>query len=77
MQAKLKEYLGPTFDDHTLPLYIAVMLNHGNGQSQVAENLVEFLQEEPAHSFSAWCAALPDPDSYETGAAIQQPHLES
>ena len=54
LQGKLREYLGATFDDHTLPLYIAVMLNHGNGQAQVAENLVEFLQEEPASSFSAW-----------------------
>ena len=54
VQAKLRDYLGEQYNDDVLPLYIVVMLAHGNDEALVASNLVEFLQEGPAAQFAAW-----------------------
>ena len=56
VQTQLKEYLGTDYADDVLPLYIVVMLAHGNDQSQVAENLDAFLGAEDAGKFATWCA---------------------
>lgn len=54
VQVKLRDYLGESYSDDVLPLYIVVMLAHGNDETLVATNLVEFLQEGPAADFAAW-----------------------
>ncbi|KAK9788001.1 hypothetical protein WJX73_005694 [Symbiochloris irregularis] len=54
VQKKLRDFLGEGFSDDVLPLYIVVMLAHGNDEALVAHNLIDFLQAEPAKSFSAW-----------------------
>ena len=39
VQVKLKDFLGADYADDVLPLYIVVMLAHGNQADLVAENL--------------------------------------
>lgn len=54
VQTQLKEYLGTEYADDVLPLYIVVMLAHGNEQKLVAENLDAFLGTEDAGKFAQW-----------------------
>lgn len=54
VQIQLRQYLGDNYNDDVLPLYIVVMLAHGNDQSLVTNNLIEFLQEGPAAEFAEW-----------------------
>lgn len=54
IKAELKNYLGKEYDDDVLPLYIVVMLAHGNQETLVAENLDAFLGGEKAGLFAAW-----------------------
>ena len=58
VQSQLKEYLGTDYADDVLPLYIVVMLAHGNDESQVAENLDAFLGAEDAGKFATWYACI-------------------
>ena len=51
---KLREFLGPAYADEVLPLYIVVMLAHGNPEKLVAESLEAFLGAEPAVAFATW-----------------------
>ncbi|KAK9834432.1 hypothetical protein WJX74_001702 [Apatococcus lobatus] len=51
---KLREFLGPAYNDEVLPLYIVVMLAHGNPEQLVTENLEAFLGAEQAGVFAAW-----------------------
>lgn len=53
VKEKLKEYLGE-YNDDVLPLYIVVMLQHGNNQALITENLEAFLGETHSASFSSW-----------------------
>ena len=54
VQIRLKEYLGQEYADDVLPLYIVVMLAHGNSAALVAENLEAFLGKNDAVSFTEW-----------------------
>ena len=54
VQTQLKQYLGADYADDVLPLYIVVMLAHGNEESLVAENLDAFLGGEDAANFATW-----------------------
>ena len=54
VKAELKNYLGKDYDDDVLPLYIVVMLAHGNQQPLVADNLDAFLGKEKALLFAEW-----------------------
>lgn len=54
VKIELKQYLGKDYDDDVLPLYIVVMLAHGNEQPLVAENLDAFLGKEKAVLFAEW-----------------------
>lgn len=54
VQTQLKDYLGADYADDVLPLYIVVMLAHGNNQDLVAENLDAFLGGNDAKDFSKW-----------------------
>jgi hypothetical protein len=56
---QLKDYLGADYSDDVLPLYIVVMLAHGNNQDLVAENLDAFLGGNDAKDFTKWCAFDP------------------
>ena len=71
VQTQLKEYLGTEYADDVLPLYIVVMLAHGNDQSQVAENLDAFLGAEDAGRFATWCT--PHPVSPTWNASVPPP----
>jgi hypothetical protein len=52
IKIKLKDYLGQEYADDVLPLYIVVMLAHGNSAALVAENLEAFLGKNDATSFT-------------------------
>ena len=54
VQIKLKDFLGQEYADDVLPLYIVVMLAHGNSAALVAENLEAFLGKNDAVSFTEW-----------------------
>lgn len=54
VKLELRNYLGKDYSDDVLPLYIVVMLAHGNQQPLVAENLEAFLGEEKAVAFADW-----------------------
>ena len=54
VKTELKNYLGKDYEDDVLPLYIVVMLAHGNQEALVAENLDAFLGKEKAALFAAW-----------------------
>lgn len=54
VKSELKGYLGKDYDDDVLPLYIVVMLAHGNQEALVAENLDAFLGKEKAPLFATW-----------------------
>ena len=62
VKTELKKYLGQDYSDDVLPLYIVVMLAHGNQQPLVKDNLEAFLGSEKACLFSTWCA-FSDPPS--------------
>ena len=55
VKLELRNYLGKDYNDDVLPLYIVVMLAHGNQQPLVAENLEAFLGQEKASVFADWC----------------------
>ncbi|DBA80348.1 TPA: hypothetical protein ACH3X2_007295 [Trebouxia sp. C0005] len=54
VQVKLKDFLGQDYADDVLPLYIVVMLAHGNQADLVADNLEAFLGQAPAQLFVQW-----------------------
>ena len=54
VKQELKQYLGQDYNDDVLPLYIVVMLAHGNQLSLVKENLVAFLGSEKSETFADW-----------------------
>ena len=54
IQNKLKDFLGPEYADDVLPLYIVVMLAHGNQAALVADNLEAFLGQDKARLFVQW-----------------------
>ena len=54
VQVKLKDFLGTDYADDVLPLYIVVMLAHGNQADLVAENLEAFLGQSHAELFVQW-----------------------
>ena len=54
VQAKLKDFLGAEYADDVLPLYIVVMLAHGNNQTLVTENLEAFLGAQDSAQFAKW-----------------------
>ena len=54
VQVKLKDFLGQDYADDVLPLYIVVMLAHGNQAELVADNLEAFLGHAPAQLFVQW-----------------------
>ncbi|DBA73496.1 hypothetical protein WJX77_009911 [Trebouxia sp. C0004] len=54
VQLKLKDFLGQDYADDVLPLYIVVMLAHGNQADLVADNLEAFLGQAPAQLFVQW-----------------------
>jgi hypothetical protein len=54
VQKKLRQYLGQEYSDDVLPLYIVVMLAHGNNEALVTENLQAFLGDPNSADFSAW-----------------------
>jgi len=54
VQRKLKDFLGAEYADDVLPLYIVVMLAHGNDESLVAENLEAFLGANDSVEFVKW-----------------------
>lgn len=56
IQNKLKDFLGPEYSDDVLPLYIVVMLAHGNHADLVADNLEAFLGKACADQFTQWYA---------------------
>lgn len=56
IQNKLKDFLGSDYADDVLPLYIVVMLAHGNQADLVADNLEAFLGRAFADQFTHWCA---------------------
>ena len=51
---KLRDFLGPAYNDEVLPLYIVVMLAHGNPEKLVAESLEAFLGADQAGTFASW-----------------------
>ncbi len=51
---KLRDFLGPAYNDEVLPLYIVVMLAHGNPEKLVAESLEAFLGADQAVTFATW-----------------------
>lgn len=53
VKEKLKEYLGE-YNDDVLPLYIVVMLQHGNNEALITENLEAFLGKPHSASFASW-----------------------
>ncbi|CAL8464716.1 g4251 [Coccomyxa elongata] len=57
VQTKLKDFLGAEYADDVLPLYIVVMLAHGNNQSLVTENLEAFLGVQDSAQFAKWLFA--------------------
>lgn len=57
VQVKLKDFLGQDYADDVLPLYIVVMLAHGNQADLVADNLEAFLGQAPAQLFVQWYAS--------------------
>ena len=59
VQVKLKDFLGPEYADDVLPLYIVVMLAHGNQADLVADNLEAFLGQAHAELFVQWYFNLP------------------
>ena len=56
VQTKLKDFLGTDYADDVLPLYIVVMLAHGNQADLVAESLEAFLGQSFAELFVQWYA---------------------
>lgn len=54
VQVKLKDFLGQDYADDVLPLYIVVMLAHGNQADLVADNLQAFLGRAHAQQFVQW-----------------------
>ena len=58
VQTKLKDFLGADYADDVLPLYIVVMLAHGNQAELVAESLEAFLGQGHAELFVQWYAPL-------------------
>lgn len=56
VQTKLKDFLGADYADDVLPLYIVVMLAHGNQADLVAESLEAFLGQGHAELFVQWYA---------------------
>ncbi len=54
VQTKLKDFLGAEYADDVLPLYIVVMLAHGNNQNLVTENLEAFLGVQDSAQFAKW-----------------------
>jgi PWI domain len=54
VKEKLREYLGAEYNDDVLPLYIVVMLQHGNNEALITENLQAFLGESHSAHFSSW-----------------------
>ena len=58
VQVKLKDFLGAHYADDVLPLYIVVMLAHGNQADLVAENLEAFLGQGQAELFVQWYATV-------------------
>ena len=59
VRVKLKDLLGPDYADDVLPLYIVVMLAHGNEADLVSDNLEAFLGKAFASQFTKWCAQPP------------------
>lgn len=59
VQVKLKDFLGPEYADDVLPLYIVVMLAHGNQADLVADNLEAFLGQAHAELFVQWYVNQP------------------
>ena len=55
VQVKLKDFLGQDYADDVLPLYIVVMLAHGNQADLVTDNLEAFLGSN-AQLFVQWYA---------------------
>ena len=66
VKLELRNYLGKDYNDDVLPLYIVVMLAHGNQQSLVAENLEAFLGQEKATVFADWCVHWANSSSLST-----------
>ena len=56
IQVKLKDFLGADYADDVLPLYIVVMLAHGNQADLVTDNLEAFLGQAHAEHFVRWYA---------------------
>ena len=56
---KLRDFLGPAYNDEVLPLYIVVMLAHGNPEKLVAESLEAFLGADQANTFATWYDQTP------------------
>ena len=68
VQVKLKDFLGQDYADDVLPLYIVVMLAHGNQADLVADNLEAFLGQAPAQLFVQWYASKLTPPLHITSA---------
>lgn len=68
VQVKLKDFLGQDYADDVLPLYIVVMLAHGNQADLVADNLEAFLGQAPAQLFVQWYASKLIPPLHITSA---------
>ena len=75
IQAKLKDFLGKEYADDVLPLYIVVMLAHGNEADLVADNLEAFLGKAYADQFTQWCACTNPPNAILPGTFMTQPCL--
>lgn len=58
VKGKLREYLGPEYNDDVLPLYIVVMLQHGNNEALITDNLQAFLGDAHSAAFSSWCGVI-------------------
>ncbi len=56
VQVKLKDFLGQQYADDVLPLYIVVMLAHGNQPDLMADNLEAFLGQAQSPVFVQWLA---------------------
>lgn len=54
VKQELKQYLGQDYNDDVLPLYIVVMLAHGNQLPLVKDNLEAFLGQEKSATFAEW-----------------------
>eukprot|EP00884_Botryococcus_braunii_P020176 jgi/Botrbrau1/6842/Bobra.152_2s0005.2 len=64
VKEKLREYLGSDYNDDVLPLYIVVMLQHGNNEALITENLQAFLGDAHSGAFSSWLFKLLDKEGH-------------